>query len=60
MTSNLLVLGVVNAAVIGYLVYSHGGQYRLALLAIVAVAIGSGIGLVIGNWLEENGYTMGD
>lgn len=60
MTSNLILVGVLNAVFIGYLVFLRGGQYELIGAAIAAVAVGSTIGLVVGNWLEENEYTMGN
>ncbi len=53
-----LLVGVANAAFIGYLAHHTGAERHMIVLAIVAVAIGTTGGMVAADWLEENGYTM--
>lgn len=54
------VTGVViaNAAIVGGMVHYAGAELHMTALALVAVAIGSGVGICAANWLEDNGYTM--
>jgi len=49
---------VVNVVAITAAVTYAGGSLPIAAAAAAAVTIGGGGGLVIGRWLEANGYTM--
>jgi len=55
---NVKIVAVVNAVVISGMAYYMGADLIQTAGVVAAVSIGGGLGIIIGQWLESNGYTM--